>query len=573
MGETFDDSINNDNPIPREYHMIPVDDRVNIYSYYTDDLYNKFIEEGKKIHKKFNEKNYCNSKNDKLLFHSESCTFKDPHEHGGYKCNKETNKWDIVNCQPYFCDIGYYFDQNKKKCVEECSFNDTKSYFIYDDFYNKTYEIKKDIFYSFDFVYEKLNSYYFYNSSEDLVSYLPKLGFINYDGFYINEKKDAKNNFILNISKIESDFQFNLFKVGNFYLDKIEFFNKKIIYIIQTSKDLIFYSYDIFNQNDNKITFAQYNNEMKPEDIVLGNDKYFTNYTDNFITLEKNKINILCINYSSLSQIHYYFNEKNNNKYIYIKDKNINTIYLQRDKKYILDFKNNIINRMIKLSKKTINSEINITSENVIINSNNLYYQIKDDFKGKITLVANNDAIIEFLFKMPDVKVFDFEQLKNTFSSKKYSLIKLSQKFLNKNVNLTFKTNKDKIYFNIFFGFSKPPYSYYYFTQDNVNTLGANNNTFYYNFIIPIENNLIEDEYFCILIENLVEGNLEIEGDIQNDDDKNKNEKGFQTWKIILIIVAAVVLLIIIIIIVYCIKKKNNQLNSSQYTSLIHLKN
>ena len=75
------------------------------------------------------------------------------------------------------------------------------------------------------------------------------------------------------------------------------------------------------------------------------------------------------------------------------------------------------------------------------------------------------------------------------------------------------------------------------------------------------------------MIENLVEGNLEIEGDIQNDDDKNKNEKGFQTWKIILIIVAAVVLLIIIIIIVYCFKKKNNQLNSSQYTSLIHLKN
>ena len=78
------------------------------------------------------------------------------------------------------------------------------------------------------------------------------------------------------------------------------------------------------------------------------------------------------------------------------------------------------------------------------------------------------------------------------------------------------------------------------------------------------------------MIENLVEGNLEIEGEFQNDDDKNdknKNEKGFQTWKIILIIVAAVVLLIIIIIIVYCFKKKNNQLNSSQYTSLIHLKN
>ena len=36
--------------------MIPVDERVNIYSSYTDDLYNKFIEEGKKFTKNITKK-------------------------------------------------------------------------------------------------------------------------------------------------------------------------------------------------------------------------------------------------------------------------------------------------------------------------------------------------------------------------------------------------------------------------------------------------------------------------------------------------------------------------------------
>ena len=39
----------------------------------------------------------------------------------------------------------------------------------------------------------------------------------------------------------------------------------------------------------NQIKFGLYNDEMKPEDILSGNDKYFTEYTDSFITLEKNK--------------------------------------------------------------------------------------------------------------------------------------------------------------------------------------------------------------------------------------------------------------------------------------------
>ena len=49
VGESFDDSVNDINPIPREYAFDPVDYRVNIYSSYSDDIYMDFIEEGKKF--------------------------------------------------------------------------------------------------------------------------------------------------------------------------------------------------------------------------------------------------------------------------------------------------------------------------------------------------------------------------------------------------------------------------------------------------------------------------------------------------------------------------------------------
>ena len=64
--------------------MNPVDYRVDIYSSYSDDVYDEFIEKGKEIHKKFNEDNYCNSKNEKLLLHDEKCeNFEDlEYDHG-----------------------------------------------------------------------------------------------------------------------------------------------------------------------------------------------------------------------------------------------------------------------------------------------------------------------------------------------------------------------------------------------------------------------------------------------------------------------------------------------------------
>ena len=326
----------------------------------------------------------------------------------------------------------------------------------------------------------------------------------------------------------------------------------------------------MFNNPGNKIKFGLYNDEMKPEDIISGNDKYFTEYKDNFITLEKDKINIIYMNHPNFDQFHYMLRRKNNSQSISINDKDTNILYLQKDKEYILDFQNNTINRMIKLSKKTNNSEIIIKEENITLNSKNLYYQIKDDFKGKIKLeVIKNDAIIEFLFKMPNAEILDYEQFKAN-SSKKYFLIKFPKKYSGKRIQLNLTLNLNyKLSFKFFMGHSKPPYSYYYNTKENINTFISNNNKFSLNFPIPTEKDLMEDECFCVLIESLISGNLEIFYQIK---DKNQDNKGFKTWMDILNIASLVVsLLTIVIFCCFTYIKKNLMSNKEIKDEMEHL--
>jgi len=136
IGTTFFESYNYSyqikNPIPREYLEHPVDERVNIYQNYDDSLYDKFINEAKKIFKKYNEDQYCNKDNLKLLYdpnNKEECyTFEnDPYAHGGYECDPLTGKWSTF-CKPYYCDIGYYFDVFQNKCIQDkCTENTDES--------------------------------------------------------------------------------------------------------------------------------------------------------------------------------------------------------------------------------------------------------------------------------------------------------------------------------------------------------------------------------------------------------------------------------------------------------------
>ena len=115
FAETFNDSYVNKNvtPIPREYLINPIDERSNIYGKYSDNRYDEFINEAKRIFKKYETE--CNIDNKNMVFLNNSCKFDDKKKIGGNKCIN--GKWDKNKCQVSHCNISYTFDTFKKECI------------------------------------------------------------------------------------------------------------------------------------------------------------------------------------------------------------------------------------------------------------------------------------------------------------------------------------------------------------------------------------------------------------------------------------------------------------------------
>ena len=124
VAETFDNPYDK-NQTPREYQLNPVDERVDIYETYTDDIYEEFINKGKNIFEKY--KDNCNEKNKRLTLFTDECKniTNISYSHGGKKCGSN-GKWSD-ECIPIYCDSGYYFDHDKNQCVKDaCLFPEVK---------------------------------------------------------------------------------------------------------------------------------------------------------------------------------------------------------------------------------------------------------------------------------------------------------------------------------------------------------------------------------------------------------------------------------------------------------------
>ena len=171
-----------------------------------------------------------------------------------------------------------------------------------------------------------------------------------------------------------------------------------------------------------------------------------------------------------------------------------------------MDFSENEINRIIKLSRETKNSEIVILNDNVIINSLNLYYKIEDGFKGKLELsVKNENALIEFLFKQDEssFEILDFS--KKTFSlDRKYYILQIPKTATN-DIKVKLSKNENVARFSIYLGYTIPPYNYF--------SLETRENTFNidkeYNFIINEQYKgdikLMANEFYCLMMQNFGE--------------------------------------------------------------------
>lgn len=517
--------------IPREYAFDPVDFRVNKYSDYSDDIYDLFIQEGKKIYEFLNKKNQCNSKNDKLLLHNDSCIkiANDEHAHGGHKCS-DTNTWNTAKCEPYYCDIGYYFYQIQKKRIENCNYEDEKSFFIYEDDNLQIFDIKKNIKYHFIFLYY-LEKKYFYKITlsngetriKPVTSEVVSIDKANFDGkIEIKEFKTKLN--LINLDNTNSKYSF--FRTG------------ESLIFIESSNDYVLYLDNNYKSRKTEIQKAKYNDKMTYDEILKHDSKYFSKYDENVKKFSKDEICILYVNLPELDPFNIFMNPIHKEETIEIKNYLTEFLYLESYRQYILDFKNNKINRMIKLSRETLREQINITDldspyYHVILKSSQLYYEIRDNFKGKLKLlVSYHGAVIEFLFKQDnsEIEVFDINDKIMTLN-KRYNILPIPLEYKTKQIEIELTRNEEESRFSIYLAYAIPPYNFFSINT-NGNSFRAEKFSFKVHEHYEGNINIMDDEYYCVMIENFEE---DVTLEIKNYDKISKSMK-LEGWKISLLV-------------------------------------
>ena len=122
MFETYLDDYNMNQTMPREFMIMPVNERVNVYKY-DDSKLGLFIDQAISIHNKY--KTQCDPKNKRLVKVDDACDSQMtiPHAHGGYLCGDD-GKWTNT-CVASYCDFGYKFDRYNNKCVVDACYNKT----------------------------------------------------------------------------------------------------------------------------------------------------------------------------------------------------------------------------------------------------------------------------------------------------------------------------------------------------------------------------------------------------------------------------------------------------------------
>ena len=556
MSETFFfHQLDKINQIPREYALDPVDFRVNIYSDYSDKKYDQFIDEGLSIYKLINQDNKCNPKNDKLLLHSDNCKNINgyDHAHGGYKCNNQ-GEWDNTDCQPYYCDFGYIFDQIQKKCIKNCNFENEKSYFIYEDNFYGEFNIEKNKKYTFIFLlhekhnytYEKPNKKYIVTSGKKL---LTVNGAKNYDYNLKLMQNDTKSKYINLNNKKKSKVSIN--KPGS-----------TLISLEDSDEDFVLYSDNIYQNPETKMKIAKYDDEMDMDDMLNCDSKYYSDFNDNIHIFKKDETYLLNIKSSEIDSLNIFVSPVSKQEIIEINDIDSFVLYLEKDKIYTLNIKNNLIKRMIKLSRETLKSEIIIEDKNIVLNSNNLYYKIEDNYEGEIKLnIKNDNAIIELLVKQDDseIEILDFE--KKIFQlNKKYNILTIPKEYKSKLIDIELNRNEFLTDFTISLAYSIPPYNYFSDSdEENIFTMDEKF-TFTINEHYKGDINLMKNEYYCVMIENFGEDVLMS----LNIREEKKNAiidyiKNLEGWKIALIIVVIIIGAVIIFFVICHFRKNKNQ--------------
>ena len=103
-----------DQNVPLEYDVTPVDVRLNLYGDFSDETYISFVNRSIDVFNYIENKCYSPY----LIKFDEKCDnkFKKKYIHGGYTCNNGV--WSNT-CVEAYCDLGYTFNKKEKKCVKD----------------------------------------------------------------------------------------------------------------------------------------------------------------------------------------------------------------------------------------------------------------------------------------------------------------------------------------------------------------------------------------------------------------------------------------------------------------------
>ena len=521
-----------------EYDFDLIDERVDIYNSYSDNIYQNFIDKGKEIFKKYNQEKKCNKKNKKLLFDpndGKTCyTFKDDkYAHGGYECG-DNGYWNEKLCKKYYCDFGYYYDTYEGKCkkdicannIDIINFNQSEEINLEGKYENKITldenNNKEYIFYLnntkylYFFKVEGNEGFIHYDSDKPCPNFcvIQNPNIMNYTSVHLNHFKNATNHtIIIYISSIEIDI--NLISTISIQLNKEQISEinpltySKLFYFLKANTNYISF-FENFAVST-KLKWALYEPEMTASDILNISEKYFVDYKGEIMRLEKEKMYIISISTSSsfdlnkpLKILIQPFIQSN---YIEIKEDKTNILFLSKShENYILDFNKNNKNRIIKLSPCLKNSEIEIIDENMQknsnLNSNNLYYILSEENKiylNKLKIKVKEDSLIELLVHFPDdIDLLNQKEYDN-YQIKRNTVISFEKNLFNKTIYITInsKTNKPFKY-GIMAGYTLGNY-YHYSSNYNIKTIKSMKDSDTIEVKLN-KNKSIEGEYFYIML-------------------------------------------------------------------------
>ena len=355
------------------------------------------------------------------------------------------------------------------------------------------YNLKKDNIYIFEikdenYLYSFISNtneiFYTKNEKEEFESRANSTFFENGEKVYANPFSNISNNIDIKIHPVP------LYK----NLNSFQTINENQNFFIKSEEKSIAY-FGSFDRNS-----KTYISEISEKKVLNGD---YIRINDNFHIIEQDKLYHIKNDIYNISVFNKYFYPLNLiNKTIKIIDDEINFLYLEKnDDSYTLDFSQNKINKILKLSTKTFNSKIRITKndEDTFTEINNIspYYTLNEQFNGTLNLrIFDNDAFIEFLSNEGEPEILTDIKQENHITNKNMIIINIGM--TQKSFELKFKSDKNFKY-SLSLGLSNTK-NYYYNSNFN-SKIKSENNEETFQYLALFKNiNLLENEFLSFVI-------------------------------------------------------------------------